>query len=93
MTLPLSDYAVLLRLPGEVEIDLAQELLGSAGIPTLLHPRDSRGLMANAVLPFESPDLYVPRDQRAKAEAILREAWGDEVFEHAHVPPPDQEGA
>jgi hypothetical protein len=81
MTSPRNDLDLLLRSPNLVECEMAQELLAAAGIPSLLHPVDSREAFALSRHPFDAPDLYVPRGMHDRAEAVLREAWTDESLE------------
>ena len=77
MTSPRDEYDLVLKAPNLVETELAQQLLEEAGIPSLLHPVDSRETFALSRYPFEAPDLYVPKGMRERAEAVLRAAWSD----------------
>ena len=86
MDSPIRDFDPLLSSTNPVEASLAQELLAEAGIPCLLHPLDSREAFVLCWNPLDAPALYVPRGQRWAAAKVLREAWGDEVFERAASP-------
>jgi hypothetical protein len=91
MTSARDELDLLLRAPNLVESELAQELLTAAGIPSLLHPVDSREAFALSRGPLDAPDLYVPRGMHDRAEAVLREAWTDESLEKLLVrAAPDQ---
>jgi hypothetical protein len=80
MTSTRDELDLLLKAPNLIESEMAQELLSGAGIPSLLHPLDSREAFVLSRHPFDAPDLFVPKGMRAKAEAVLREAWtGDSL--------------
>jgi hypothetical protein len=85
MGAPRDEFDRLLASPSLIESELAQQLLREAGIPTLLHPLDSREAFALTRHPFDAPDLYVPRGMRARAESALRDAWGGPALERSLV--------
>lgn len=74
------DYDLLLAAPNSTEAALAKDLLESAGIPCLLHGRDrdvaELGFATHSVL--TSPDLFVPKGLRARAQQVLDDAWDAE---------------
>jgi hypothetical protein len=71
------EFDRLLEAPSFIDSELAQQLLAEAGIPTFLHPVDSREAFALSRHPFDAPDLYVPKGELDHARAVLRDAWGD----------------
>jgi hypothetical protein len=77
MASPRDEFDRLLEAPSFIDSELAQQLLAEAGIPTFLHPVDSREAFALSRHPFDAPDLYVPKGELAHARAVLRDAWGD----------------
>ncbi len=72
------EHARLLTSADAVELHLAQELLESAGIPSLAHGPDfdlaELGTAVHDVL--RRRDLYVPHACLAEARAVLERAWG-----------------
>ena len=74
------EYDLLLEAPNATEAALAQELLADAGIPSVLHGRDrdvaELGVATHGRL--TSPDLYVPRGVRERAQKVLDESWTTE---------------
>lgn len=86
-----TDFDLLLESPESVEADLAIELLASAGIPTFLHSSNVgiAGRLGAEFLSYRA-DLYVPKGARARAEQVLREAWGDEALERGVTPRPSE---
>jgi hypothetical protein len=83
MSSPRDEYDLLLETPSLIESEMAQELLSEAGIPSLLHPVDSREAFVLSHHPFDAPDLYVPKGMRDRAEQILRAAWSEEAIERS----------
>jgi Putative prokaryotic signal transducing protein len=79
---PHSDFDLLLEAPTSVEADMAREILSQAGIPTYLHGRDRDLAELGAAIHcnLTRPDLFVPKGRRAKAEAILKEAWDESAL-------------
>lgn len=78
MTTPSEEYELLLAAPDATEAKLAQNLLETAGIPSLLHgmDRDFAELGAAVHMAVAHQDLYVPKGALENAQAILDEAWG-----------------
>ena len=72
-----ADFALLLASPEPVEADLAQELLSSEGIPSMLHgqDRDLAEMGAAVHASVARPDLLVPKAAFARAREVLRESW------------------
>lgn len=75
------DYDLLLSAPSPVEAALAKDLLAERGIPSFTHGRDRdlAELGSGAHNSLTRPDVYVPKGMRARARAILDEAWVDAV--------------
>ena len=73
----------LLEALDGVTAELARALLAERGVPSVLHGPDfdlaELGRAAHTAV--RGTDLFVPLAARERAEAILREAWGDEVWE------------
>jgi hypothetical protein len=90
MSSPGSDFALLLARPQLTELEMARELLASAGIPSLVHGVD-RGFAEDVITGqniVAGPDLYVPRSAIERARSLLDEAWDasaltDELAESA----------
>lgn len=80
MSSPTREFDLLLRSPSLIETGLAQEFLSEAGIPSLLHPQDSREAFVLSWNPLDAPDLYVPKGQGERAELLLRATWGEETM-------------
>jgi hypothetical protein len=78
MTTPSDEYELLLAAPDATEAKLAQNLLETAGIPSLCHgmDRDFAELGAALHMSVARPDLYVPKGALEDAQAVLDEAWG-----------------
>ena len=72
------EHDLLLDTVDRVTAELARGLLEEAQIPTLFHSPDfdvaELGVAAHQTL--RGVSVYVPRGQRARAQAILDEAWG-----------------
>lgn len=72
-----SGYELLLEAPTAVDAALAQELLESRGIPSVMHGVDRYSVAYGAsAQELFRPDLLVPKGRREEARAILDEAWG-----------------
>jgi hypothetical protein len=91
MHTPRDEFDRLLESPSLIESELAQQLLREVEIPTLLHPVDSREAFVLSRHPFDAPDVYVPRGMRARAEAVLRDAWAESSLERSLAATPRQE--
>jgi len=76
---PFTDFDLLLEAPHPVEAQMARDLLCAAGIPSYLHGRDmSVGEFGRPVQDLITrPDLFVPKGARARARAVLEEAWSN----------------
>lgn len=71
------DHDLLLEAPSPTDASLAQELLESRGIPSVLYGADRYNLAFGASAnQLTRPDLYVPKGMRERARAVLDEAWG-----------------
>ena len=74
------EFDVLLPSVDPLEGELARDLLEQEGIPSMLHGPDfdkaELGLLVHSVV--RHPGLLVPKGSRARARAILVEAWGEE---------------
>jgi Putative prokaryotic signal transducing protein len=77
MTSPRDEFALLLAAPNPIEVDMAQELLASAGIPSVLHGDERLNLdsIAGSWRVSKRPDLLVPKSALERARAVLKEAW------------------
>ncbi|MBK7874905.1 MAG: DUF2007 domain-containing protein [Planctomycetes bacterium] len=71
------DYDLLLTAPNPVEAALAKDLLAEHGIPSFTHgfDRDLADLGTGVHNAISRPNVYVPKGQRERAQAILAEAW------------------
>ena len=78
MTTPSDEYELLLAAPNATEAKLAQNLLETASIPSLLHgmDRDFAELGVALHMSVARQDLYVPKGALEDARAVLDEAWG-----------------
>ena len=78
MSSPSNDFARVLTAADRVTLELARDLLGGAGIPSLAHGPDcdvaELGRAAHDAM--RRQDLYVPREAHARALELLEQAWG-----------------
>jgi hypothetical protein len=77
MSSPRDEFALLLATPNPIEVDMAQDLLASAGIPSVLHGDERLNMysIAGTWSVSKRPDLLVPKSALERARALLREAW------------------
>ncbi len=75
------DKALLLESANRIQLELAAGLLREAGIPFVIEGPDfdmaELGRAAHNMI--RGQNLYVPRSARARAAAILDEAWSEEA--------------
>jgi hypothetical protein len=74
---PADGFVRLLEAPDAVEAELARNLLGSVGIPSMLHgqDRDLAELGQASHMRISRPDLYVPAEDLDRARTLLDETW------------------
>lgn len=81
------DLDLVLAAPAPCIAHMAQELLASHGVPSLLHGRPHMGQFGfERASPFIGPDVYVPRGARRVAQRILREAWDPDALAELEFP-------
>lgn len=74
------DFDLVLEAATPADLELARQLLQDAGIPSLAHGPDfdvaRLGSAAHGMV--RRQNLYVPKGERERARAVLREAWGED---------------
>jgi hypothetical protein len=84
-----NEFDLVLTAVNPTVASMALELLWQAGIPSMLGSREALagdfGMLTPN--PFTSPDLFVPRGQRGRAQKLLKDAWDvDAEFPTVELP-------
>jgi hypothetical protein len=77
-----NEFDLLLEAPDPTTAKLAEDVLAQAGIPSMLQENasDTIHLAYGLRSPEARPNLLVPKGQRDRALAVLREMWDREAL-------------